>query len=407
MRLPVVALALVLGIAASPARAALGTPDVVPAATLLVPYFEVDPNNPNAENTVFTVTNTQPEAALVNVTLWTDLGVPTRTFNAYLTGYDRAAFDLRLLLVHGVLEATASAGQDQQNVISPRGPLSQDINFASCNGHLPAAPLPAPELVALRHAHSGKSTSLFGSLCAARDHADGKARGYVTIDSVVACNQMTPRDAGYAGQLNDRNQLTGDFTLLDRAGRRSMTAPALHVEAAPGIDPYESGDPTFYGRFNGYSAADHREPLPTSWQAPFLQATSAEGPHSVFGKGTSEFLVWRDPDVAVDPFACAATLPSVFPLTLRAITAFDEEENPTGLTGTAFGLATQRVAADAEALGLVPTAGFLMLDLNWPDAGGGAVVPHRQAAVFAIQRSDVGHDVLLPTFVLPSEGVIP
>src|SRR5437762_1500756 len=60
------------------------------AATLLLPYFEVDCQQPTSKamNTVFTVINTSRIPQLVRVTVWTDLGYPVMWFPMFLTGYD-------------------------------------------------------------------------------------------------------------------------------------------------------------------------------------------------------------------------------------------------------------------------------------------------------------------------------
>ena len=51
--------------------------------------------------------------------------------------------NLRDILANGILPRTASDGQDPADTISPQGPFSQDINFASCTGLLPPPTLPA------------------------------------------------------------------------------------------------------------------------------------------------------------------------------------------------------------------------------------------------------------------------
>src|SRR6266849_8997494 len=127
----------------SPARAIICTIDAVPAATLLLPYFEVDLNNPNGLTTLLSVNNASATAVLVHVVLWSDLSVPVLDFNIYLTGYDVQSVNLRDIIVNGSMPQTASAGQDPNDTISPKGLFSQDINFASCNGKLPPPPLPS------------------------------------------------------------------------------------------------------------------------------------------------------------------------------------------------------------------------------------------------------------------------
>src|SRR5262245_32657303 len=97
----------VLAFAAS-ARAAIGTIDAVPAATLLLPYFEVDLGDPNGVTTLMSINNASATAVLAHVTVWSDLAVPTLAFNVYLTGYDVQTINIRDVL-NGSLPFTASA----------------------------------------------------------------------------------------------------------------------------------------------------------------------------------------------------------------------------------------------------------------------------------------------------------
>src|SRR5260370_26506207 len=123
------------------------TLDKVPAATLLVPYFQVDLKNKKGKgaDTLFSIDNASATAILVHVVIWSDLSVPVLNFNVYLTGYDVQTIDMRDV-IDGFLPQTASARQDPTDKISPKGPLSQDINFASCNGTNPADSLSNPKL---------------------------------------------------------------------------------------------------------------------------------------------------------------------------------------------------------------------------------------------------------------------
>ena len=74
-----------------------------PAATLLLPYFEVDFNAPvtTAVNTLFTVTNTSRYPQVIRVTIWTDLGYPASWFEAFLTGYDAQTISLYEIIARG------------------------------------------------------------------------------------------------------------------------------------------------------------------------------------------------------------------------------------------------------------------------------------------------------------------
>src|SRR5439155_9825986 len=117
------------------ALALICTIDDVPAATLLLPYFEVSPcSDPNGVTTLFSINNASATAVLAHVVVWSDLSVPVLDFNVYLTGYDVQTINLWDILHSGVMPRTASAGQDPGDAISPKGTFSQDINFASCSG---------------------------------------------------------------------------------------------------------------------------------------------------------------------------------------------------------------------------------------------------------------------------------
>ena len=93
---------------------------------MLLPYFEVDLAHPSGATTLFSISNVGPAMQLVNVTLWTDLGVPTVAFPIYLTGFDIETFNLRDVFA-GRIPASASVGQDPADTISPQGPWSQDL----------------------------------------------------------------------------------------------------------------------------------------------------------------------------------------------------------------------------------------------------------------------------------------
>jgi len=370
--------------AAQTAHAVVGSPDVVPASTVMLPYFEVDLANENGAQTTMRLTNTSATAILVSVTLWTDLGVPTYNFPVYLVGFDSEEIDLRLLF-KGILPITASAGQDPTNTISPQGAYSQDINFASCNGTLPfAGVLPAATITALRNAHTGQGSSLLSGNCGGVSRGDNIARGYVTMDLVNACSGPTfPSDVGYfvsggSGRATNQNVLTGTVSYLNRSQNLAYGEPLVHIDSSP-IDPITSGTDvnTFYGRFSGYNAADNREPLSTITQTRFMNG-------GAFSAGT-DLIVWRDPGVAVAPFACGGGLPAPFPMSQTQIVAFDEQENPTVVNSNPFPYVTQRVAVSSLTSN---TFGFLRLNLT--RAGGLAGVAGRQGS-FVSARHTAGN----------------
>ena len=297
--------------------------DPVPAATLLLPYFEVDLSQPGGLTTLLSVNNAGAPAVLVNLVLWTDLGVPTLSVPIYLTGYDVQTINLRDLF-RGQAPGTASFGQDPSDTISPRGIFSQDASFASCDGLLPPPPMDAATLAHLAAAHTGRRSEALGG-CAGQNFGDGLARGYVTLDTVSSCSLDVrfPTDPGYfkaggLGRATDQNVLWGDYFRVDPQNNFSVGDQLIRLEAAPGR--FKAGDTTFYGRTVGYSGADDREPLATEWATRYVSGGAFQG-------GT-DLIIWRDPEQPGLVFDCAAGPKGWFPLFQSAVSIFDEEEQP-------------------------------------------------------------------------------
>jgi hypothetical protein len=326
-------------LASAPARAVICTIDDVPAATLLLPYFEVNLDDMWGVDTVFSVNNASATAVLAHVVVWSDLSVPVLDFNIYLTGYDVQTVNLRDVL-HGTLPRTASDGQDLTDTISPQGAFSQDINFASCTGLLPAPQLPASFVEHLQLSLTGKASPVLGGRCAGLSYGDNIARGYITIDTVNNCTLRFPGDPGYfaaggTGDATNQNVLWGDYFYVTDGQNLASGNTLVHIEAAPGTgtsafntygantETSTPGQYTFYGRYVGWTAADNREPLTTNFAVRYLNG-------GVFDGGTS-LQVWRDSKVNQAPFACpvvAGARPAWYPLGQESIVIFDEEEQP-------------------------------------------------------------------------------
>jgi hypothetical protein len=359
-------------------------------STLLVPYFEVDLSNPNGRNTIFTIniggrvdavsvngnpqgqSNNAPTAILAHVTIWSDLGVPVFNFNVYLTGYDVETVNMRNVLA-GTLPQTASAGQDPTDTISPKGIHSQDINFASCTGILPPAGFTALQISNLTASLTGSASP---TLCSGINHNDNVARGYVTVDTVNNCTARNAGDPNYFGNgdATNQNNLTGEVYYVDPSNSISRGGNVVHIHSPQSAitDPIvtTSGNYTFYGRLNGFTAIDQREPLSTSFSARFNPGGTLNSwrvPTPVAARTT--LIVWRDPKVPQAPFTCGSP-PAWYPLGQEGITAFDEQEHPQTILGvTPFPAATQMVQIGSTALPVSFPAGMLWLDLNTTVAG--------------------------------------
>ena len=156
MRKPSWLMALVAAMAFhAPTRAELLTPDAVPAATLLLPYFEVDldGNSSSAITTLFAINNASAAPALAHVVLWTDLGVPTFTFDVYLTGYDVQRLSLRDVFVDGLLPLLPFALSD-----GGAGNTCEELNTGQ---------LTEEQLTHIQAAHTGQAPQTFGNQCSA------------------------------------------------------------------------------------------------------------------------------------------------------------------------------------------------------------------------------------------------
>lgn len=321
-----------------PLVAEIGTIDIVPASTILVPYFEVD-LDAGGRNTLIGLQNASATSMLLNVTLWTDYGVPTRSFNIYMTGYDQETINLRSVF-QAAVPITATDGQDPADTISPQGPFSQDINFASCTGLLGASSQweNTVEAEVLQAAHRGQPWADAGGDCVARDHGDDRLRGFITIDTVNQCQSGVPTDPGYFTNIyTTQNTMLGDYAIVDGDGR-VYSDTAVHLESS-----FVPLDYSFYGHLAGSRV----EALPTTWATTFM-------------RDRTDLDYLRDPQSVVAAFPCGST-PSPFPMGERQAVAIDRN-------GTIVTLPTELLPWGAGSTPVgdagAPKIGWLFLNLN-------------------------------------------
>jgi hypothetical protein len=392
-----------LSLAGTAAWASICDMGVQPSATLLLPYFEVDLGASAGETTLLSINNASATAILAHVVVWSDLSVPVLDFNIYLTGYDVQTINLRDILVNGQLPRTASDGQDPTDTISPQGLFSQDINFASCNGLLPAPTLPTDFVAHLQASLTGQASAVLGG-CAGLRHGDNVARGYVTVDTVNNCTLRFPGDPGYfgpggTGDATNQNALWGDYFYVNQEQNFASGNALVHIEASPGIgtssfNTYPTGSPetstpgqyTFYGRYVNWTAADNREPLATNFASRFITGGDFTG-------GTG-LIVWRDSKVVQNAFSCSTT-PPWYPLGQETIVIFDEQEHPQvpqtfpvspqppneGLVP--FPAEAQRTVVGGADLPVPYTFGWIYLSLNTTVPAAGNNPPEDPAAAQA------------------------
>ena len=69
-----------------------------PAATVLLPYFEVDVDNPAGRNTLFSVGTVSPASTLAHVVVWSNWSQAVLSFDVVIPAEGLRTFDLRGLL---------------------------------------------------------------------------------------------------------------------------------------------------------------------------------------------------------------------------------------------------------------------------------------------------------------------
>ncbi|HEV3455352.1 MAG TPA: hypothetical protein VHG32_02270 [Thermoanaerobaculia bacterium] len=427
---PLLLAALFLPLHAGAAAASPCHQEAVPAATLLLPYFELDLNNPNGLTTLFSINNASASAVLAHVVIWSDLAVPMLNFNVYLTGFDVQTINLRDVIVYGNLPQTASMGQDPGDTISPHGALSQDLDFATCQGQLPPQSLAGSLLTSLQRALIGLPSPMLENLCAGQSFGDQVARGYITVDTVNNCTVRFPGDAGYFGPSNpdvtDQNVLWGSWYIINATQGYAQGSDMVAVVADPASpETTTPGRYTFYGRYVGWTAADHRAPLATTFAAQFANG----GPFN----GGTDLLIWRDTKIAQGPFSCPVTpglRPAWYPLGEEALVVFDEQEHPQLLPPICpfraqpqpfdtpsqcppeqpiylAPAAAQRTRVGGASFPVPFTFGWAFLDLNWANFSAVGPVPPvdptaAQAWVIATQSSNLHFAVALDAYRLDS-----
>ena len=315
---------------------------VAPAATLLLPYFEVDISSARTQDTLFTITNVTRFPQIAHVTVWTDWSFPVLDFNIYLTGYDVQGISMNQVLGGVVAQANGTGPTTAQ---SPLGALSSGFtnnpNFSGGGATINCSSLPGPLNPTLVAAvRSALTTGVYnpgGSIGCPNPvggtHAN--AIGYVTIDVAARCSLALPTDPlYYQNDILFDNVLIGDYQQLGpaAAGTTASSFDAggnamVHIRAVPEGGP--SGTPlagmqtnlpyTFYDRYtpSATRTIDRRQPLPALWAARYIQGGT--------GAFATNYKVWRE---GFGSGACGASLASNGAIPVTDIVRFDEHENP-------------------------------------------------------------------------------
>jgi hypothetical protein len=297
---------------------------LLPAATLLLPYFEVDFSPSVRETTLFSITNVTNLARIARVTLWTDYSYPVFSFNVYLTGYDVQSINLFDIIGDGTIGNGGGTGSS----ISHQGSFS-DPNAAIEGCANVSASIPAASVTRMQEAFTTGVTGAAGC-----NHVGGvheNAVGYVTIDVVGNCSTAMPTDPEYfTNDVRYDNVLIGDYQHVSNSIQTdAQVNPMVHIRAVPegGTPASRLADPgqfanrfahTFYGRFQATATptADARQPLPSRFAVRWINGGAG-------GFGTS-FKIWRQSVTGSDD---CDTIEDNGIIELAESVMFDENEN--------------------------------------------------------------------------------
>ena len=257
-----------------------------PAASLFLPYFEVDLEDREGATTLMSIGNRSGRLIVARVVLWSDWAIPIYAFDLLLSPSSLQTLNLRDVVARGRVPET---GGD-------RAP------FGSCASPLDNPPLDAAALEELRGQLTGQPSSQDG-LCRSSDRGETSvAVGFATVDVLTDCSEdiRYPTDEGYfandgTGLAGTENVLYGDWFLVDPSQDLAQGAELVHLPADPEF--FEgTNKPSFYRALSPVSNADARAPLSSHWKTRFFKGGAFDG-------GT-ELLLWLEPLASPIPLPC-------------------------------------------------------------------------------------------------------
>jgi hypothetical protein len=348
------------------------------AASVLVPYFEVDSSDTAGLDTLVGLVNADDDPIVAHVVVWNVDSWGVFDFNIYLTGYDVVTFSMRQILVYGNMPnngcATSSSrfttryidcngnGQYFDNAWTLNDGLFSVTGYAmdiACYDTISAATLADWQCKLSIGSYEGWNANYVG---------------YITIDNTITCNGGmqdgslryfqtdyidTDNDAGNTpdhGILENSNVMFGDIFFYSNADMVSDGMPLVHIEAFGedntlaghtwGMTPADFatlGINTFYYKFESgvFPPNDAREQLPLWWAFRYIGNAAFDGGtmvdvwrshHPIF----DHWYVPGGPCVWGGLGSAYTALYNLFDGTLGlprpALIVFDEEEN-TAQTG--------------------------------------------------------------------------
>jgi len=284
----------------------------------------VDLTSSQNENTLVTVTNVSQRPQIAHVTIWTDWAYPVLTFDLFLTGYDVQSLSVFDLISQGrILRGNTESGR-RSAVDNPQ------IEAGTC-ADLPAS-IPPAILADIKNALTNGRVSACGTKLVGQRQADGRVRGYMTIDVVRDCNPTLPADPKYYSDhiLHD-NVLTGDYQQVSAVNNFAQGNAMVHIRAIPDgaghANPATTMARTFYSRYQSGGTADRRQPLPSTFAARWITGG--------VGDFNTTFKIWREIETGSTTGCDVLGKPGAYQYPYANVyefVRFDEEENPTTFT---------------------------------------------------------------------------
>lgn len=282
------------------------------AATILVPYFEVDSSNPLGLDTLIAITNIGDNNTIAHVTVFNVDSHPVFDFNIFLTPYDIVTFSMRDIIVngnfpnngctsthwyftHGWIDCNNDGTYFGQATCNP-----SMFTYFGWNMDLACYDPATADFLARVQCWLTEGSVYFPST---------NYKGYITIDNSVTCSGAYPSYNGYLAPAcidTDRNNINdhpvaensnvfiADVIYYDYANVQADAVPAVHVEAVGeaystlpdhqwGVQPGDIAAAavfTFYDKYVsalGLPHADLREPLPIWWAVRYINNPAFNG----------------------------------------------------------------------------------------------------------------------------------
>jgi hypothetical protein len=313
---------------------------VAPAATLLLPYFEVA-DDPLGETTLFTITNTSQYPAIAHVVLWTDYSYPVIDFNIYLTGFDVQSINLYDMIwrePQGLIAPASGPKELGTGTVTSTGTGTGDFDeiepgsgmdlsrCATLSGAIPPFFQTRMQTAFTEGTVSGVPGDDNFPGCDNVGGVHENAVGYATIDVVNLCTTSLPTDGAsyFATEIRFDNVLIGDYQQVNSAQDFAQGNPMVHIRAVPelngnvGINP-TNFDRTFYSRYQAGGTVDRRQPLPSVFAARWINGGT--------GDFQTFYKIWRE---GVNIGTDCDTVEANGALVIEESIVFDEHENGEG-----------------------------------------------------------------------------